>query len=148
MAQEQKGAAGLDQAGNYFSAIASGDPAKMSAVLAPQISTIEGQTSQKVNTLGEFTGRSGGTASAQVSAETEAGTAVQNLFDLLGPEAMKEVAAIGGTQAALGESAVGMAESAAATAGSEAGNARPGDVAQQQAQQAAVMQALASLAGL
>ena len=146
--QEQAGAQGLGASSNYFSALMSGDPAKMSAALAPQISTIQGQASQNINTLGQFTGRSGGTASAQVAAETEAGTAVQNLFDLLGPEAATELAAISGTQESLGQAAVGLGESAASTAGAQASNARQTDVPVQQAQQAAVMEAIASLAGM
>jgi hypothetical protein len=146
--QTAAGAGGLTTARNYFEAIASGDPAKMSAVLAPQISTIQGQTGARVNTIGQFSGRSGGTAAQATDLGTEATRAIQNLFDLLGPEAMKEVAAISGTQEAFGQGETGIALSAAGEVGAQAGGARATDVPVQQAQQAAAMEAIVALAGL
>lgn len=146
--QVSQGAKGLSTASNYFSDIASGDPAKMSSALAPQISAIQQTTGQGVNTIGQFSGRSGGTAAAATQEGFAAQQAVQNLFDLLGPEAMKEVASISGVQEELGTGQEGLAADVAGTVGSQAGKARETDVPVQQAQQAAVMQAIVSLAGM
>lgn len=143
-----EGAAGLTKASNYFSDIASGDPTKMSKALAPQISAIQQTVGQGVNTIGQFSGRSGGSAAAATQEGFAAQQAVQNLFDLLGPEAMKEVAAISGVQEELGTGQQSIALDAAKTTGAQATDARTTDVPVQQAQQAAVMQAIAALAGM
>ena len=143
--QTAKAGAGLDTARNYFEAIASGDPAKMNAVLAPQINTIKQQTAANVNTLGQFSGRSGGTAAQATQMGSDATIAIQNLFDLLGPEAAKEVAGISALQGNLGLGELGIAESAAGTVGGQSTNARQTDVPVQQAQQAAVMDILAGI---
>lgn len=147
-AQTAEGAGGLTKSRNYFEALMSGDPSKVSAVLAPQVSTIQQQVGQGVATTGQFAGRSGGTAAQTQQMGFEAQRAVQNLFDLLGPEAAKEVAAIGGTQEGLGIGLQDLAAGTASTVGAQATQARPGDVAQQQAQQGAILQALGALAGL
>lgn len=146
--QAQAGAANLGTASNYFNAILSGDPTKMSQALAPQISAIQNQTSQGVNTLNQFGSRSGGTAAAVSQEGIAAQQAVQNLFDLLGPEAAAEVANIGGTQESLGTGQEQLAAGVAGTVGAQAGGARQLDVPVQQAQQEAVIQSIASLAGL
>jgi hypothetical protein len=151
--QQQQQGAQLSQAGgknlgtgaNYWNAILSGDPTKMSAALAPQISAIKGQTGQNIAGLQQFSGRSGGTNAAVQNETVSAQTAIQNLFDLLGPEAAQQLTQIGEFQTSAGLTAE---EGAAGTAGelaSATGSARPGDQAQQQAQQAAVMEGLTSL---
>lgn len=146
--QTKEGIGGLSKARNYFEAIASGDPAKMNAVLAPQISAIKGQTGQAVNTLNQFSGRSGGTASAAQQLSIEASRSIQNLFDILGPEAMKEVSQISGTQEALGQGLTDIAASAAGEMGAQASGDITGARQRQDAQQGAILEGLGSLFGL
>ena len=131
--QITQGAAGLSSASDYFKALMSGDQAKMSQVLAPQISTIKGQQQQQVNTLSQFGNRSGGT-NAQAQNDTEAaGKSIQQLFDMLGPEAAQEVAQISGQQEGLGTGVLGLGTQAEGTVGQQAGQARMFDT-QQEAQ--------------
>lgn len=146
--QVSQGASGLTSASNYFSQIASGNPAQMSKALAPQISAIQSTTGQGVNTIGQFSGRSGGTAAAVTQEGFAAQQAVQNLFDLLGPEAESQLATISGIQEQLGTGQEDVAANAATAAGSQASGSRATDVPTQQAQQSAAIQALTSLAGL
>jgi hypothetical protein len=120
----------------------------MSKALAPQISAIQQTTGQGVNTLNQFGSRSGGTAAAVSQEGIAAQQAIQNLFDLLGPEAMKEVASISGVQEELGTGQEQLAAGAAETVGAQAGKSREQTVPLQQAQQAAVIQSIAALAGL
>jgi hypothetical protein len=143
--QTAEGAEGLTKSRNYFEALMSGDPAKMSAVLAPQISTLQQQTGRGVNTLGQFAGRSGGTAAQAQELGIEAQRSIQNLFDLLGPEAAKEVASISGAQESMGMGLTDIAASAAGEVGAQASGSRQQTVPQQQQQQAAIMEALAAL---
>jgi hypothetical protein len=120
----------------------------MSAVLAPQISAIQQQVGQNIATTGQFQGRSGGTAAGIQQQGYAAQQAVQNLFDLLGPQAASELAAISGTQEGLGMGQTQLAESAAATTGAQASGARQIDVPLQQSQQGAVLGGLTALVGL
>lgn len=126
--QVKEGSEGLTKARNYFDAIMSGDQAQMAKVLAPQISTIQNQTQQRINTQSQFGNRSGGTNAFAQSTSEDATRAVQQLFDMLGPEAAKEVASISGTQEGLGSNLLGMAGSAAGTLGAQAGNTRQADL--------------------
>jgi hypothetical protein len=146
--QAKQGAANLGTASDYFNAIASGDPSKMSTALAPQISAIKNITSQGVNTLNQFGTRSGGTAGAVSEEGIAAQQAVQNLFDLLGPEAMAEVANLGANQETLGTGQEQLATEAAGTVGAQASGSRQQTVPLQQAQQSGVIDALSSLGGL
>lgn len=125
-----------------------GDRAKMSATLAPQISTIQGQTAQQRSTASQFGDRSGGTNAGIQASENQATQAIQQMFELLGPEAAKEFATISGTQEGAGEGLLSEAGSAASTSGSQASGSRTNDVAVQQEQQTAITQALAALVGL
>lgn len=146
--QVKTGASGLKTAGDYFKALQSGDRAKMSSVLAPQISTIQGQTAQQRSTASQFGDRSGGTNASIQASENQATAAIQSMFELLGPDAAKEFASISGAEESAGLGLLGEAGSAASTTGAQATNARPGDQAMQSEQQTAIIQALGALAGL
>lgn len=147
-AETTEGAKNLSSSGNYFAALMSGDPAKMSKVLAPQISGIKSQVGQQVGTINQFSGRSGGTAAAVQQEGVEAQRAIQNLFDLLGPEAAGELAKIGGMQESLGLNETSIGANAAAEVGSQASGSRSGDLAQQNAEQSGILDAGLALFGL
>lgn len=143
--QITQGAAGLSSASDYFKALMSGDQAKMAQVLAPQISTIKDQQQQRVNTLSQFGNRSGGT-NAQAQSDTEAaGKSIQQLFDMLGPEAAQEVAQISGQQEGLGTGVLGLGTQAAGTVGQQSGTARVSDMANEAQTGGDVASAIASL---
>lgn len=142
------GTTGLGQASNYWQALMSGDPTKMSQVLAPQISAIKGQTGQNIAGIQQFQGRSGSTAGAVEAENVSAQTAIQNLFDMLGPEAAQQFTQLSEFETGAGSGLLSEAGSTAGTLGSEAGGARTTDQQMQQQQQAAVMEALVSLAGI
>ena len=138
----------VNKSKDYWSALMSGDPTKMSQVLAPQISTLRAQAGQNIMGLEQFSGRSGGTSSAVQAENVEAGRAIQNLFDMLGPEAAQEFSKLSEFEVGAGESLLSTSGSAASEIGQQAGSARPGDQQMQQQQQQAVIQAIAALAGL
>lgn len=138
----------INQAKGYWQSIMSGDPTAMSKALAPQISAIKGQSGQNIRGLQQFAGRSGGTSSAVQAQNVEAQSAIQNLFDLLGPEAAQEFGKLAGFEVGTGEELLGQAGSAASTVGSQASGARPGDQSMQNDQQGAVITSLATLMGL
>ncbi len=146
--QIKTGIADVGKAKDYWGALMSGDPTTMSKVLAPQISTIQGQSGQAVRGLQQFAGRSGGTSGAVEAINAEAASAVQNLFDLLGPSAAEEFGKLAGFEVGTGEELLGQAAAATGEAGAQASGARPGDAANQNAQQSAVITSLATLMGL
>lgn len=146
--QTAEGAGGLTSAADYFKALMSGDQAKMSQVLAPQISVIKGQNQQRVNTLAQFGNRSGGTNAAAQS-DTEAATkSIQQLFDMLGPQAAEEVARISGVQESLGSNLLGISTHAAGTLSGQAEQARAGDTKNEMDTAAGAGQAIAALLGI
>lgn len=138
----------LQGASDFWKAIMSGDPSKISSLLAPQISQIRGQAGQNIAGLEQFSGRSGGTSGAVQAENVEAARAVQNLMDLLLPEAVQQETGIGEFQTGAGLDLLGMASANAAEVGSQASSARPGDQALQQSQQASVLETLGTLVGL
>lgn len=142
------GEGGVNKAKDYWSALMSGDPTAMSKVLAPQISAIKGQSGQNIRGLQQFSGRSGGTSGAVQAENVEAMSAIQNLFDMLGPMAAEEFGKLSEFQTEAGSGLLGMAGENEATIGSQATGSRQTTVPQQQGQQAAVLQALGALAGL
>jgi hypothetical protein len=146
--QTNEGAAGLSSAADYFKALMSGDQAKMSQVLAPQISVIQNQKQQQLNTASQFGNRSGGTNASMQRGTEDATRSVQELFDMLGPEAAKEFATISGTQEGLGSNLLGISANSASNLGAEAGHTRAEDRAGESATADAGMQAVAALLGL
>lgn len=64
---------------NWLQSIISGDPSKISQALAPQISSQQGQISQAKKGLGEFSTRSGGTASAASNMDAQGRGNIINL---------------------------------------------------------------------
>jgi hypothetical protein len=138
----------VNKAKDYWGAIMSGDPTAMSKALAPQISAIQGQSGQAVRGLQQFSGRSGGTSGAVEATNAEAASAVQNLFDLLGPMAAQEFQQLAQGEVSTGENLLGIAGSSAAEVGAQASGARQIDVPVQQAQQSAVIQSIGALMGL
>jgi hypothetical protein len=142
------GLADTGKAKDYWSALMSGDPTKMSAVLAPQISTIKKQSGQQIAGLNQFSGRSGGTAAAVQQANTEALSSIQNLFDMLGPTAAEEFTKLAGFETETGRGLLEDASASAAEVGQQAGASRPGDQQMQQQQQQAIIQGIGSLLAL
>ena len=142
------GLGGVGKAKDYWSALMSGDPTKMSQALAPQISAIKGQSGQAIRGLEQFSGRSGGTSAAVQSQNAQAQSAIQNLFDMLGPEAAQEFGNLSEFETGAGAGLLGQAAGAAGEVGAQAGGARPGDQQLQQSQQSSVLTGLATLFGL
>jgi hypothetical protein len=148
MGATTSGLTNLSNAGNYFNTLMQGNRPAIAQTLAPQISTIQGQKQQSLNTLQQFSPRSGGTNAAVQSTTQEAQTAVQNLIDMLGPLSAEEVAAIGGQQAGVGLGLLGEAGSEAGTVGGQATDYLPYQVANEMATSEAAGQAVAELLSL
>jgi Sec-independent protein translocase protein TatA len=146
--QISQGSKGLSDALGYFKKLMSGDRSQMASVLAPQISTISGQATQAKQNASTFGNRSGGTNAAIQASETSATQAVQQLFEMLGPEAAQAVASISGTIEGAGQNLLDLAGNSAAEVGKQSSDSRQTDVATQQAQQQAIIQGLVSLAGM
>jgi hypothetical protein len=147
--QTTEGGSGLSDSLNYFKSLMSGNPTKMSQVLAPQISTIQGQAAQTRSTASAFGNRSGGTNATTQATENAATQSIQQLFELLGPDAAKEVATIGAGEEGLGQGLLNLAGNSEATVGGQASASRTQtDEPLQQSQQAAVMQGITTLLGL
>lgn len=143
------GTADVGKSKDYWSALMSGDPTKMSAVLAPQISTLKKQSGQAIGNIQQFGDRSGGNSGAVVAQNSEALSSIQNLFDMLGPMAAEQFTKLAGFEVGSGESLLGMAGNSAATTGEIAQNARlNGDQKAQNDQQGAILSTLGSIFGL
>lgn len=146
--QSKEGAGNLTSSADYFKSLMSGDPAKMSAVLAPQISILKGQNAQRLATASQFSNRSGGT-NARMQQDTEdTQRSIQQLFDMLGPEAAREVATIGGVQEGLGNNLLGISTSASSSLAGQAGGARNADNASAMDTAKSAGQAVAALLGI
>lgn len=146
--QVKEGQGNLTSAADYFKALMSGDQAKMSQVLAPQISVIKGQNQQRINTLSQFGNRSGGTNAATQSLQEDATRSIQQLFDMLGPEAAKEVGAIGSAQEGAGTNLLNLSRGAASDLSANAGGTRSEDRASEAALAQSGAQAVAALLGI
>lgn len=146
--QVTEGSKGLSSSADYFKALMSGDQAKMSQVLAPQISVIQGQKQQQLNTTAQFGNRSGGTNASMQKGTEDANRSIQELFDMLGPEAAKEFAAISGTQESLGAGQEALSTSAASNLGNNSGTTRLADRQSEQEAAQAGATAVAALMGL
>jgi hypothetical protein len=140
--QVKEGIGGLSDAAKYFKTLMSGDRAAISQLLAPQISSIRGQTSQRQLTNSTFGNRSGGTNAYAQSAVDDATKAIQSLFDSIGPEAAKEFADISGIQESLGINLLDLAKGAASDISGQATSGRSTDATIQQAQQGEILRAL------
>lgn len=140
----------LGNAINYFQTLASGNRPALSQVLAPQIATINNQALQQKKTLGTFGGnRSGGLNAAQQGISRDALNSVQQLFDLLGPEAAKELGALSIGEIGAGTNLESVAESAAANAGAQASGDRANVAAPTEAaQQGAILSGLFDVASI
>ena len=102
----------LTAGSNFYSDILSGDPTKIGELLGPQISDIQKQGQQQIQTQGEFGNRSGGTnASAQTNMDTQRAN-VEKLISQLTGQAASGVTGIG-------ESALGTATTANALQANE-----------------------------
>ncbi len=78
----------LAQSSKFFSDILSGDPTKQAQVLAPEISTVQGQKQQQLKGMAEFGNRSGGTnAAAQMTGDTARASINNMIAGLLGTSA-------------------------------------------------------------
>lgn len=85
----------LTNASNFYNDILSGDSAKQASVLAPEISNIQKQGQQQINTAAQFGNRSGGTnAAEQNNIDTQRGQ-VSNLVSGLMGKSASGLASIG-----------------------------------------------------
>lgn len=142
------GTGDVGKARDYWTALMSGDPTKMSQALAPQISAIKGQSGQAIRGLEQFSGRSGGTSAAVQAQNFEAQSAIQNLFDMMGPMSAQELEKLGISEQGMGAGLLSTAGSAASEIGSQAGQDRTaqGNSQMQTGQAIAQMAMLAMMA--
>ena len=90
-----KGEGLTSQAGDFFSTLLGGDPAKTAKLLAPQIQTMQKQGQQAKNTMAQFGNRSGGTnAKAQTIDDTTRAN-IDNMISTLTGQAASGAASIG-----------------------------------------------------
>ena len=75
----------LSQASNFYSDLLSGDPSKIGQILGPQLSNIQQQGQQQLNTNAQFGNRSGGTnASNQQNMDSQRQQVEQMIAQLTG----------------------------------------------------------------
>lgn len=146
--QTAEGTKGLSSAADYFKALMSGDSAKMSQVLAPQISIIKGQNQQRLNTTAQFGNRSGGTNASMQQGTEAAHKSIQELFDMLGPEAAKEFAGISGIQEQLGQGSTSESIAASSALGNQTGEQRQQDIQNEAMTAQAAGKSIAALMGI
>src|SRR5208283_4834807 len=102
----------LTTGSNFYNDVLSGDPTKIGAILGPELSGIQQQGQQQIQTAGEFGNRSGGTnAGAQTNIDTQRAN-VEKLISQLTGQAASGVTGIG-------ESALGTATTANALQANE-----------------------------
>jgi len=78
----------LTQASNFFSGLLSGDPSKIGQILGPQLSDIQKQGQQQIQTNAQFGNRSGGTnASNQQNMDSQRQQVEQLIAQLTGSAA-------------------------------------------------------------
>ena len=82
------GESDLTASSNFMQGLLSGDPTKISTVLAPQTKAIQDRTQQAKDTTAQFAPRSGGTAATTANLGTEARSDIASLTgDLTGKAA-------------------------------------------------------------
>src|SRR5271166_2799151 len=85
----------LTTGSNFYNDILSGDPTKIGAILGPELSGIQQQGQQQIQTAGEFGNRSGGTnAAAQTNIDSQR-KAVEDMISKLTGSAAGAVTGIG-----------------------------------------------------
>jgi hypothetical protein len=90
----------ITDASNFYKTILNGNPEETAKLLAPQISTIQGQGQQQLDTTAQFGNRSGGTnASNQTNMDTERANVERMIAQLTGGAA--------GALTGIGENALG-----------------------------------------
>lgn len=85
----------LSNSSAFINALLSGDSAKISQLLAPQISAIQGQGNQAKKTLSEFGTRSGGVTSQAGMIDDKSRAAVNDLISSLTRGSISEGASLG-----------------------------------------------------
>lgn len=145
--QSQAGANNLNTAANFWNTILGGNRGAISQLIAPEVSTIQNQTNEQIQTAGQFGNRSGGTNAAQVADASAGSTAIQNLINTIFSQAPTQLASVGAEQEGLGLGAVGTAESAYGTIGGQATSILPTQLQLQQEIQGSEIEALLNVAG-
>lgn len=82
-------------AGNFFSDLMSGDPAKTAKLLAPQIETMQKQGQQQKNTMAQFGNRSGGTNAKAQTIDDTTRSNVNNMISTLTGQGASGAASLG-----------------------------------------------------
>ena len=142
------GAQNLTNASDFWNSLLSGDMTKIGQTLAPEISTIQGQTQQQIDSLAQFGDRSGGTNATLNTLETNKRASIQGLIDTLIPQAAKEVASIGSAQEGAGLGVLGVGENAYSTVGSQATEILPTQYQVQSQIQSALLSSLFDVGGI
>lgn len=85
----------LNQGTDFMSSILSGDPTKVSQVLAPQITGIKDRAQQQKNQIAEFGNRSGGMNSAASGIDTDVNRQITDLVGTLTGNAATNLEGVG-----------------------------------------------------
>lgn len=131
-ATTKSGLSTLDQAGQYFKSLMSGDRTKMMQAVAPETNAVHAEAdAAKRQTEAMGTARGGGTAVANNTADTNTMAKIDNLLFGVRPGAAGETAKIGGAEAGIGLSQqgiganlLGIADNAAGTLTGDASKSR------------------------
>jgi len=142
------GSKNLNTASDFWNTLLSGDKTKIGQVLAPEISTITGQTQQQIDSNAEFGNRSGGTNATLNTLQTTKNSEIQNLIDSLLPQAATQVAQIGTAQEGAGLGVLGTGESAFSTVGAQSTDILPTQYKMQQQIQSAIISSLIDAASM
>jgi hypothetical protein len=85
----------LSSAGNFFSSLLGGDPAKTAKVLAPQIKSLQDQGQQQKQTTAQFTNRSGGTNASNQTVDDKTRSSIGSMISNLTSQAASSAASTG-----------------------------------------------------
>jgi len=98
----------LNQSGNFFSSILSGDASKVASALAPQISAAKTSQQQDQKTAAMFGGRSGGTAASTAAAGDKTHADITNLIGSLTNSSASTLGSMGSSLLSTGLSGIGL----------------------------------------
>lgn len=109
-ASTESGTGAMDQAGDFWKSVLSGDKGAQTAAAAPAINAVNAQTQQQKQEQANMgTSRGGGTAGYNTQTEQERQSDITNAMMGLGPKAAEQLEQVGGAQAQVGQRQLALA---------------------------------------
>lgn len=114
-----QGTQNLSTSANFWNTLLSGNRGQIAQTLSPEISTLQNQKQQSLDTTQQFGDRSGGTNATLQATQNSATSAIDNLVNTLIPQAATNLGTVGAAQEAGGQSTLGIGENAFSTVGNQ-----------------------------